>query len=805
LNGQTVPVSGQQTFQITGESNFTFNCLGYNSGNVSKTITVRPNQSLSNLPTVNIYINPTSAVVNTYATLYWTSTNAYSCNLNGQTISPSGSQQIYVTSNQTSYIISCSNQYGQTVSSTVYSNPGQSSSNGLTSAYIYANTTNVSSGQAVSLNWSSTNAASCTVSGGASSFYGTSGTQTVYPTQTTQYTVTCSGLTGGPQVTNQVTVFVNGGVQDIAGPTSINIGQSGTWSVSSWNGGCVSVNWGDGTYNPAVCDGNATFTHTFANSGTYTITMSNSGVSKTLVVTVSSNTSGITATLIANPTTVASGQTVTLTWTSTNANYCNLLDPNGNAILSNQATSGNHNISPTASGNYQVKCFSASSNNSSYAYITVTGTNSGVVTVTANPTSITSGQTATISWNATNVIANSCVVKANGSTLVANQGAIASFSVNPTTTTTYTVQCNITSDGAQIVQNTVTVTVNGSGTLTFTANPTTVNAGQASTLTWSTGNSSYYCNISMNGSNFLTNQAWSGSTTVYPSVNTNYYITCYPTGGSGLQTLTQTLTVNTNGSNNGNVTVNIYANPATVAAGQPTVLTWTSTNANYCTISANNSTIATNQSPNASMTVYPSMNTNYVINCYNNNGQNNSAYVYVTTNGNTGVTPTANIYSTSQNVSSGQSITLNWYSTNANSCNLLGNGNLIISNQSPSQTYLVYPTQTTNYQITCTNTTSGQSASAYVYVTVNGSTNGGGNISLLSKLNGYVVISVGNACFSGRIDWGDNTSSTLNSCNAGQNTYSHQYAYINATQSYLIRLIDSGNSVISTTSVNPYN
>lgn len=97
INNEQVEPNGQRTYTLTGETNFTVACTGYSFQPVSKTITVRPNQDISRLPTMNVYINPTQALVNTYATLYWNSNNTSYCSVNGQSVNPTWSQQILVT------------------------------------------------------------------------------------------------------------------------------------------------------------------------------------------------------------------------------------------------------------------------------------------------------------------------------------------------------------------------------------------------------------------------------------------------------------------------------------------------------------------------------------------------------------------------------------------------------------------------------------------------------------------------------------------------------------------------------------
>ena len=69
-----------------------------------------------------------------------------------------------------------------------------------------ANPNSITSGSSSTLAWSSTNANSCTSSGGWSGLRVVSGVQVVTPTQTTTYTLTCSG--DGGSATSSVTVTV---------------------------------------------------------------------------------------------------------------------------------------------------------------------------------------------------------------------------------------------------------------------------------------------------------------------------------------------------------------------------------------------------------------------------------------------------------------------------------------------------------------------------------------------------------------------------------------------------------------------
>src|SRR5437879_1472195 len=100
------------------------------------------------------------------------------------------------------------------------------------------------------------------------------------------------------------------------------------------------------------------------------------------------------------------------------------------------------------------------------------------VTLSAAPTSLTAGQTATLTWTTTN--ATACAAAWTASTATTG-----SQSVKPTATTTYTLTC--TGAGGTASASTV-VTVTAKPSVTLSAAPTSLTAGQAATLTWTTTN-----------------------------------------------------------------------------------------------------------------------------------------------------------------------------------------------------------------------------------------------------------------------------------------------------------------------------
>jgi hypothetical protein len=154
-----------------------------------------------------------------------------------------------------------------------------------------------------------------------------------------------------------------------------------------------------------------------------------------------------------------------------------------------------------------------------------TATPAPAVTFTAQPTSITSGSSSTLTWSSTN--ATSCA--ASGS-WTGPQGTSGTQAVSPMSSTSYSLTC--TGVGGTTAAS-VQVTVNGATpeptpTVTLTANPIAIATGGASTLTWSSINAAS-CTAS---GGWTGPQATSGTYPVSPTSTTTYTLTCTGAGGT---------------------------------------------------------------------------------------------------------------------------------------------------------------------------------------------------------------------------------------------------------------------------------
>lgn len=151
----------------------------------------------------------------------------------------------------------------------------------------------------------------------------------------------------------------------------------------------------------------------------------------------------------------------------------------------------------------------------------------------ANPATIAPGQITTLFWGLVGN-ANAAFLQYPNGTRV-GIGTPGSQQVNPTQTTTYFV---IGVCGGNEVQFPITVTVAGGPTCngtpqitSFTANPTTINSGQATTLSWGIVNNATNVQLSSStqgGSGVPT----PGSVTVAPTQTTTYFLTAWCQGNS---------------------------------------------------------------------------------------------------------------------------------------------------------------------------------------------------------------------------------------------------------------------------------
>jgi hypothetical protein len=204
--GPRATVGSESTGALTTSQTFTLTCSG-SGGSDTASVTVTVNAPPPPMPTV--VLNAADSVVDAgnSAALSWSSTNASSCQAsNGwsgskQTV---GTESVGPLSTDTTFTLTCSGSGGSASASiTVQVNAVPSPTVSLTAADAL-----VDNGGSTTLTWNSTDATTCTASGGWTGSKATSGTEAVGPLTTiTTFTLTCSGA-GGNALT-MITVNVN--------------------------------------------------------------------------------------------------------------------------------------------------------------------------------------------------------------------------------------------------------------------------------------------------------------------------------------------------------------------------------------------------------------------------------------------------------------------------------------------------------------------------------------------------------------------------------------------------------------------
>ena len=400
---------------------------------------------------------------------------------------------------------------------------------------LSANPTSVASGGASTLTWSSTNATSCTASGGWSGARTTSGTASTGPlTVTTSFALACAG--SGGNANQSVTVAVSGTpppaptVTFSANPTSIAAGGSSTLTWSSMNATSCSASAG---WSGSKALSGTQSTGTVNATRSYTLTCNGAGgsASQSAQVTV---VPVPTVTLSATPTSVPNGAASTLTWSSTNATGCTASEGWTGA----KAPGGTQSTGAlTVNTRFTLVCTGTGGSATQRVTVSVTAGPAPTVTLTANPTSVASGGSSTLTWSSSN--ATSCTASGAWSGAKSLSGTQATAAI--TSARTYTLGC--TGNG-QTTSRSVTVTILAPPTLTFGASPTTVSSGDASTLTWSTTNATS-CNAS---GGWTGAQSTAGTQDTGPlTVTTTFTLTCSGAGGTTSKSTTVSLLMATSG------------------------------------------------------------------------------------------------------------------------------------------------------------------------------------------------------------------------------------------------------------------
>jgi hypothetical protein len=312
-----------------------------------------------------------------------------------------------------------------------------------------------------------------------------------------------------------------------ANPSEIEEGESSTLSWSTTNASsCTASNGWSGSKNTSGSESVSPDEDT-----TYTLTCTGTGGSVSKSVTVSVDDEQLptpTLDFDADPTSVAQFGTTTLTWDSNNATSC--IASNGwsgtKSLDSSQA------VALSATTTFTLACGNGVSTSTESVTVNVSSQPAPSVEISADPMTITEGDSSELSWESDNV--TSCTASNGWS---GSKDLDGTATVTPSVTTTYAIEC--TGPGGT-AQDSVTVTVNDaqeSPEVNLSANPTTVTPGEGSatsTLTWTTSDA----DLCLASGGWSGSKALNGNEIVTPTATTTYTLECSNEAGTSTDSVT---------------------------------------------------------------------------------------------------------------------------------------------------------------------------------------------------------------------------------------------------------------------------
>ncbi len=544
-------------------------------------------------------------------------------------------------------------------------------------ARISAGRETINPGRSVMLHWNVTYADTCTLDPGIGTVPCV-GSMEVIPAGTSTYTLTATSRLGTVGASVQVVVLA----QPVPPPTATLVAETptitpGSWARLSWYttdaDHCeIEPSW----VNSVPCNGHVAFVRPSSTTEYQLIVEGPGGYAWTsATVTVTDLVS-----IAADPPVIQPGQSTTLTWTSTDAETV-AIDQGIGSVPS----SGSITVTPAQTTTYTITASSPRGVATARVTVPVRAIDPApTVSISANPVIIQAGQSTTLTWSTTH--AESVTIDQG----IGNVAANGSTTVAPTQDTTYTIVA--TGPGGTATASVAVSVTESPPTVSISASPTSIQVGQSTTLTWS---STHAENVTIDQG--IGSVGENGSWTLFPSETTTYTITA--TGPGGTATASAVVTVT-----HPAPTVSISVDPASIQAGESATLTWSSTHAASVTIDPGLGDVG----ENGSWTLFPSETTTYTITATGPGGMATASALVTVTH----PAPTVSISVDPASIQAGESVTLTWSSTHAESVTIDPG----VGGVSENGSWTLSPSETTTYTITATGP--GGAATASVTVTV---------------------------------------------------------------------------------------
>ena len=405
-------------------------------------------------PSLSLSASPSSTAINGATALTWSASGATGCAANGGWSGPkvvAGTESIPALAATTRFSLTCKGETGSTTRSvTVTVVPAPTIT-------IEANPTTVKTDGQSALSWSTKNARNCAASGAWSGAKARSGSASTGPLKVSSvYNLSCTGIGGTATSSVRVDVLQPPPAPTLALSVSPATVASGVASVLTWSATNAAGCTASGGWSGAKAISGTESTGPLTATGSYTLNCTGDGgtVSRSVSVTVTPPTPAPTVTLSANPATVPSGGTTSLTWSSTNATSCTA----SGAWSGAQSTAGTaQSVALTTAKNvFTLACTGTGGTTSQSTTVSVTpSTPAPTLKLSANPTSVASGATTTLTWSSADATACTASGAWNGSQATAGSAQSAALTA---ATNVFTLAC--TGAGGTATQS-VKVTVSG--------------------------------------------------------------------------------------------------------------------------------------------------------------------------------------------------------------------------------------------------------------------------------------------------------------------------------------------------------
>jgi len=500
---------------------------------------------------------------------------------------------------------------------------------------LSANPTSITGGGSSTLSWTTTNATSISINQGIGGV-AVSGSTSVSPTASTVYTLTATGAGG--------TVTCAQGITVIPPPPPVCFLDFSPTSISWTTTNATSLTLVSTTGSPAVpspaLNGSYSFNPNLGvGTHSYTLTATGAGGAVICIGTIHIDPPPSTpaCTLDANPASIITGASSILSWTTTNATTFSIDQGVGSLSTAN----GSVTVSPSVTKTYTLTATGAGGTVTCQQTIIVSANPPPTCSLTASASTILSGNSTTLSWTTANATSVSI---APGIGAVATNG---SRSVSPSSTTTYVLTA--TGPGGTVTcQKIITVTVSPMPVCSLDLSK--------DQISWTTTNATAVTITPTTASPTIPSpQALSGFYNFVPALGVGthtYSLTATGPGGTVLCGVNVTVTPNPA------PTCTLNANPATIAPGGSSVLSWTTTNATSVLITQGIGTVTLN----GSTSVSPATSQTYALTATGPGGTVTCQQTVVVT---PPATPSCTLSATPSSVNAGDASALSWTTTNA--------------------------------------------------------------------------------------------------------------------------------------------